>query len=55
MNINLGVIFIVLLVLKLSDTVDWSWFIVFLPLLIPVVLLVFIAAMFFAVLILKGN
>jgi hypothetical protein len=38
-----GVLFIVFLVLKLTHTIDWSWWWVTSPLWIPVVLIIVIA------------
>jgi len=36
-NMNLGgAIFLVLLILKLTETVTWSWWIIFLPIWLPV-------------------
>ena len=39
-----GVLFVVFLVLKLTDYIDWSWWWIFAPIWLPLVFLLFIFA-----------
>lgn len=40
MKLDIGFIFIILLILKLTHTVDWSWWWIFSPIWAPVALII---------------
>lgn len=55
-GIGLGtILFVVFLVLKLTETIDWSWWWVTAPLWIPVGLVLVIAIISFVISIIFGN
>lgn len=37
-KLNMSMIFIILLILKLTNVITWSWWIIFLPLIIPTII-----------------